>query len=266
MGRLSSGRNLSPGQAMQNLLGINSNVPIIKGEQKGFGWNRDFELHKQAIIGRLTSSIVHEINNPMQVIHGGATLALEDISNLNEVNEYLRLIQRESNRVLALTTLIRSIYTSENYEPKKINLAELIHELLSVVKDDLTHKEIRLNLVSQTETIWVSCVEQQIQLAILNLFLTFNQTLNDLHRNSYSLRLSSDASFGCLEFDLDIPLKCLTAPVGMNEGANSQEVAFSADLISDQGGKLTLQPIQQRSRMRVKIPLADVEDECLDRN
>lgn len=95
-----------------------------------------------ATIGRITSTIVHEINNPMQSIQGGASLGLEELGNPEATKLYFELIRRESTRVLKLTEILRSIYHPDSTVTEPVSLMSIIDEVILLVKDDFNQKSI----------------------------------------------------------------------------------------------------------------------------
>ncbi len=79
--------------------------------------NHSLEIARWTLIGRLTASLFHEINNPMQAIHGAMALALEELDAPESIEAYVNLSQREAQRVIDLIQQVRSIYRPHSDQP-----------------------------------------------------------------------------------------------------------------------------------------------------
>lgn len=102
------------------------------------------ENQKLITLGRLTASIAHEINNPLESVTNLLYLMEQDSSQ--KASEYLKLAQRELNRVVQITRQTLT-FTRETNMPVRVQLSELLDEVL-----DLYHRRIgdkRLRIVRQ---------------------------------------------------------------------------------------------------------------------
>ena len=239
---------------------LDRNKLIQQCSNKSEELERHLQEHRLAIIGRLTSNIVHEINNPMQAIRGGAALALEEIDDPASVSEYLRLIQRESDRVLALTALLRSLYSSKENSVKVINIGILLDELLALVKDDLNQKGLQLKVNQAEKPLLVTAVENHVQLAVIELLLNINQILSGLGRKTYSLNLHTASSDAVIELVLDVPVSITLD--GTNDQGSTARNSIDSSLINKlfqyQDGKISLETKDQQSTIRLEYPLTAV--------
>ena len=101
-------------------------------------------LHRQvlyaerlATVGRLTASLSHEINNPMQAIQGALNLALEELDSPEDLTTYLQLSLTESERIIQLLSRMRQIYCPENDHQERINLNEILREAIKLADKSL---------------------------------------------------------------------------------------------------------------------------------
>lgn len=140
-------------------------------------FNEGMKVIRLATIGRITSTIVHEINNPMQSIQGGAALGLEELGDPEAAKLYFELIQRESSRVLKLTELLRSIYHPKKDTPDPVQLKLVLDEVFLLIKDDLNQKCIVLENHCKDTLVLIRIPRTQLLIALLNIFLNFNNTL-----------------------------------------------------------------------------------------
>ncbi|HUY80154.1 MAG TPA: HAMP domain-containing sensor histidine kinase [Acidobacteriaceae bacterium] len=99
------------------------------------------ENQKLITLGRLTASIAHEINNPLESITNLLYLIEQDKSG--NVAEYLQIAQRELARVVQITRQTLT-FTRENSVPVRVELADLIEEVLGLYVRRISDKQLRI--------------------------------------------------------------------------------------------------------------------------
>jgi signal transduction histidine kinase len=99
------------------------------------------ENQKLITLGRLTASIAHEINNPLESITNLLYLIERDKSS--KTTEYLRMAQRELERVVQITRKTLS-FSRETAEPARVQLAELMEEVLILHARRIGEKNLRI--------------------------------------------------------------------------------------------------------------------------
>lgn len=95
---------------------------------------------KNEAIGRLASSLAHEINNPIQAIQGFVTLAREELHNegsAETVDFYLNIANSELNRINDMMQYLR-----ESYQPAETNLQPTCITALVEGVLELLHQQI----------------------------------------------------------------------------------------------------------------------------
>jgi signal transduction histidine kinase len=102
---------------------------------------------KLITLGRLTASIVHEINNPLESITN--LLYLMEQGKSEKTGEYLKLAQRELSRVVQISRQTLT-FSRETNAPVRVQLAELIEEVLGLHTRKIGDKHLRV--VRQYET------------------------------------------------------------------------------------------------------------------
>lgn len=105
------------------------------------------ENQKLITLGRLTASIVHEINNPLESITN--LLYLMEKSTPEQSAEYLKMAQRELNRVVQISRQTLT-FSRETSAPVRVQLAELMEEVLVLHTRRIGNKGLRV--VRQYET------------------------------------------------------------------------------------------------------------------
>jgi PAS domain S-box-containing protein len=96
---------------------------------------------KLASVGRMASTIAHEINNPLETIGHAVYLALTDPGTSLQAKSYLDLAVQELQRVTHITTQTLAFHR-ENITPKLIDLRESADSVLKFFAARLKSREI----------------------------------------------------------------------------------------------------------------------------
>lgn len=219
---------------------------------------KNYQGRKLAIVGRLIPSIVHEINNPMQAIKGGVMLALEEVNTPQSVVNYLRIIESESDRVLGLTAFLHSLYSEKASEPTLVNLETMIEQCLRIMKDDLNRKGLQFEFIRPPTAAVIIACENDVQLALLDLWLNINTTLHNLGRRAYALSIIVSKFATMLEFSFDsiVQTHCQSDDEKSLISQNRIDVSFAEEFITPQGGKIVLEIIAEQSHLCITFPSA----------
>lgn len=108
------------------------------------------------MIGRLTASLLHDINNPIQAIRGSLSLALEDLNDAEALQLYLDLGIRESDRIIELIACARRLYSNYGQTYAYVNINHLLHELKALTTKELANKHVQLEqqLAESLPPVW----------------------------------------------------------------------------------------------------------------
>jgi PAS domain S-box-containing protein len=124
------------------------------------------ETEKLAVVGRLASSIAHEINNPLEAVTNLLYLARLS-SDLNEVREYLGTADRELHRAAAVTSQTLRFHKQAT-SPQAVTAEALMQGVLPVFQARLVNSRITV-LPRSRATDAVRCFEGEIRQVLSNL-------------------------------------------------------------------------------------------------
>lgn len=124
------------------------------------------QSEKLAIVGRLASSIAHEINNPLESITNLLYLA-EHSDTLEQARQYIRTAEVELRRASAITSQTLRFH-KQSTSPQEINLTELIGNVLSVLQGRITNANIHIDRSFSAKR-RVHCFEGEIRQVLANL-------------------------------------------------------------------------------------------------
>jgi len=88
------------------------------------------ETEKLAVVGRLASSIAHEINNPLEAVTNLLYL-MEHTSLPDDAAQYLRQAQSELSRVSQITVETLR-FSRQNTSPTEVKLSDLVESVISL--------------------------------------------------------------------------------------------------------------------------------------
>ncbi|MFO8084812.1 MAG: ATP-binding protein [Desulfobacterales bacterium] len=150
---------------------------IFQADQKRLQILHEMEYaNKMASIGRLAAGVAHEINNPLAIINAKAGL-IEDLFTLKK--EYrddpkllaqVRSINQAVDRCSKITRRLLSFARSSDVSVQKIDIAEVIHEVLGFINEAAGHKGIDISEEIDKNVQPIETDKGKLQQIFLNLF------------------------------------------------------------------------------------------------
>ena len=151
------------------------------------------ELHqseKLASMGRVVSSIAHEIRNPLGIIRSSSELLLrrQKKEGENSANvELLKAIHDESCRLSSTITDFLDYARPKLLSPQQVDLAQLIEQALVFLGNSMEERNISVHRSIPPE-VWVSGEKDLIYRAIYNILSNAAQALEnggDIHVEAF---------------------------------------------------------------------------------
>jgi signal transduction histidine kinase/DNA-binding response OmpR family regulator len=129
------------------------------------------QAEKMAAAGRLTASIAHEINNPLQSVQNCLYLARREGLRESERRKYQDLAQSELERLMTTVKRMLDFYRPGVKDRQAENLDELVARVLLLVGPQLEKSGINVDTHLTTSPTDVMVVGNQIQQVLINLIL-----------------------------------------------------------------------------------------------
>jgi PAS domain S-box-containing protein len=123
------------------LLGVVLVFRDVTSERKAQEVMRKTE--KLAAAARLSATVAHEINNPLEAVVNLIYIAKHSAENLPTVVQTLNLAEQELDRVAHLTRQTLGFYRESNV-PERIEVPDLIETVLRLYSNRLKNKSIRV--------------------------------------------------------------------------------------------------------------------------
>jgi len=131
---------------------------------------------KLATVGLLTAGIVHEINNPLTIVHGNLTL-LRDSALSTEQAERVADSIEAIERIMAIVRDIRTFSRTDKGESAPRNLNDVVESVIRLVTSQIKHKAAIESTFGNLPP--VKCNAQQLSQVFLNLLVNAAQAIRD---------------------------------------------------------------------------------------
>lgn len=128
-------------------------------------------VEKMAAAGRLTASIAHEVNNPLQSVQNCLHLAGHENVSPEKRKEYIELAKKELDRLMKTMQRMLDFYRPGAARVESVDLLELLGHVLSLTSQQLSLKNITVNTELPKSLPIIYAVSSQVQQIFFNLIL-----------------------------------------------------------------------------------------------
>jgi two-component system NtrC family sensor kinase len=129
------------------------------------------QSEKMAAAGRLSASIAHEVNNPLQAVQNCLHLAGREDLPEDKRKEYFDLARTELERLIITVRRMLDFYRPGASSLEKVDLAEMLQYILHLMSKQLSEASVNIALDFQGIIPPVMAVGSQIQQVFINLIL-----------------------------------------------------------------------------------------------
>jgi two-component system NtrC family sensor kinase len=242
---------------------LRQQIQVLKSENENL--RKQFLRNERLVtVGRLTSSVVHEINNPMQAVQGALTLALEELNDHHALEAYIRLSQQESGRVVKLINLIRQIYRPQSDQPETVDFNTLLENVLTIAGDVMNQQDVSLQLSLEPALPPLVGIANQLQLAFLSLILNLSDLIGAKNGGELTIRTVATPTTLQVEFTTDAPIAMSLGPLVIQPGDRMPileqniliDLSTPRNIILAHGGSVEAVKQNGRSVIGVIMPLS----------
>jgi two-component system, NtrC family, sensor kinase len=216
---------------------------------------------KMATAGRLTASIAHEINNPLQSVQNCLHLAGRKELDADVRENYLEMAQGELERLINTVQRMLDYYRPGALDRKPVDLNYLIRWVLNLLEGQISQRQVQVQLDLAEDLPHLLIVSDQIQQVLLNLILNSLEAMPA----GGTLSIQTGENDGRLEIQvedsgpgIDVTQRSsIFEPfVSSKEGGTGLGLAVSYGIIAAHGGSLDL--VDGRSQgacFKISLPL-----------
>ena len=130
------------------------------------------QAEKMAAAGRLSVSIAHEVNNPLQSVQNCLHLAGRTDLSKEQREEYFELAKTELNRLMSTVQRMLDLYRPGAVSPTEVDIRDLLEYVLNLMSKQLEKQGIDVQTDIPEKLPTVFAVGSQIQQVLINLILT----------------------------------------------------------------------------------------------
>ncbi|MBW8011725.1 MAG: response regulator [Chloroflexi bacterium] len=129
------------------------------------------QAEKMAAVGRLTASIAHEVNNPLQSVRNCLHLAERPELNEEERESYMQLAKDELERLMLTVQRMLDFYRPGALERKPTDIVELVKRVLKLLDQQLANQNVNVSEDFPSGLPVVTVVSNQLQQVFFNIIL-----------------------------------------------------------------------------------------------
>ncbi|MFT3894812.1 MAG: response regulator [Anaerolineales bacterium] len=126
---------------------------------------------KMAAAGRLTASIAHEVNNPLQSVQNCLHLAGREDLAKEKRQEYFELARNELDRLMKTMQRMLDFYRPGAVKVGQVDILDLLQHVLSLTSQQLGQRHIQVITELPEKLPQIYAVSSQIQQIFFNLIL-----------------------------------------------------------------------------------------------
>jgi signal transduction histidine kinase len=149
-------------------------------------------VEKMAAAGRLTASIAHEINNPLQSVQNCLHLAGHEGIEPERRKEYLELAKKELDRLSKTVQRMLDFYRPGASRSEPVDLLDLLNHVLSLTSAQLRSKNVIAKNELPDSLPAIFAVSSQLQQIFFNLILNALDAMPEGGELSISARAVTD--------------------------------------------------------------------------
>ena len=200
---------------------------------------------KMATAGRLTASIAHEINNPLQAVQNCLHLASRGELTARKKKEYLNLANVELERLMTTVQRMLDFYRPGAVDLQRVDVVNSLRHVLSLLSPQLDGRSIKVVTSFSSRLPLVLAVGSQLEQVFINLILNAYDAMPDGGQLNISARATKDTveiTFldtgpGVSE---ELRGKIFEPFISTKEGGTGLGLSVSYGIISAHGGSLDL--------------------------
>ncbi len=195
-----------------------------------------------ASIGRIITSIAHEINNPLQTVRTSLELALDNSRRPARRREYFKTADQEISRIAQIINLMRSFYRPSPGVKQAVSLNEKLQAAVLLLNPSFQAARVELHFELSSALPLFDFIDYQLEQIFLGLMTLVLETMRERGRldvrswkeDSTRVGISFRASNPQLEsYQIERLLGSLQIPAG---GSQDLRLSVSREIINELGG------------------------------
>jgi signal transduction histidine kinase len=220
------------------------------------------QAEKLAAMGRLTASIAHELNNPLQAIQNCLHLIIHRSLGEDKRKRYLNMAQEEVERLISTVQRMLNFYRPSTKQHHAVDVCEIVDDVLALTDKRLQRGRVRARRIYDPNVPPLNAIKNQLKQVFLNLVVNAIEAMPQGGDLTISTSLSDDGKWVSIAFQdqgLGLSQKAMahlfepfytTKAKGTGLG-----LSVSYGLIEQHGGNITIESSEgQGACFTVKLP------------
>jgi two-component system NtrC family sensor kinase len=220
------------------------------------------QSEKLAAMGRLTASIAHELNNPLQAIQNCLHLVLRRPLDNQKREQYLNMAQQEVTRLIETVQDQLDFYRPSSTQHHATDIHQAIEDVLALARKQLERGKVRVVKAYDPRLPLMNAAENQLKQVFLNLVINAVEAMPKGGELRIQTRTSEDDEWLVIAFrDQGIGLSRnalihLFEPFYTTKNTGTGlGLSISYGIVEQHGGRLEVESeLGQGSCFTVKLP------------
>ncbi len=226
------------------------------------------QSEKLAATGRLTASLAHEINNPLQAIHNSLQIMLAFPLEPEEQQEYLQMADEDVERLIGMVGRMLDFARKPEQEKKPTDVNAIVEKTLKLSNKYLQHSNVVLKKALSPDLPVVLATPGELQQVFLNMVLNAVDAMPEGGTLSVSSFLTDDECLAVAFSDTGrgVPPehrdRIFEPFFSTKEGGTGLGLSVSYNVIKQHGGEITVQSeLDKGTTFTVRLPTIGGENE-----
>jgi signal transduction histidine kinase/CheY-like chemotaxis protein len=239
---------------------LRANVQKIEAQQRAL-----VQAEKMAAVGRLTASIAHEVNNPLQAVQNCLHLAGREELSPKERAGYLKMAEDELERLMATVQRMLDYYRPGAVEKKPVDLNELLDKTLALLEKQLKANGVKVRRDYQADLPLAMAASNQMQQVFFNLALNAMEAMPKGGTLTISTRGEGrEAAVRFRDTGGGVPAgdreRIFEPFVSGKDGGSGLGLSVSYGILTAHGGSLELERVKGKGAcFRVGLPAGEAQ-------
>ncbi|MCM8557983.1 PAS domain-containing sensor histidine kinase [Sphingomicrobium sediminis] len=222
------------------------------------------QAERMTALGSLLAGVSHELNNPLAIVVGEATLLEEDAAG-GTLEEGANRIRRAAERCASIVQSFLAMARQKPADRDQVDINALIEAVLSLTHYQMRSSDIRIDLDLAEDLPRIHADADQLQQVLINLLINAQQALQEC-APPREIRVSSEREgdeivIGVADNGPGIPAETAarifdpfftTKPEGTGTGIG---LSYSQGVVEAHAGSLTLRDNGKGAHFDVRLPI-----------
>ncbi|MBN2285474.1 MAG: PAS domain S-box protein [Tissierellales bacterium] len=223
-----------------------------------------------SIVGEFSSSIIHDIGNPLAGLSNLLEIYQNESTNEEEKMEILKLIEDEIRELNSIVLSFLSFIKSRKSEDVQVNICQIVLEATNILRSEMINRDIKLQLDFEEETMYTRIDRRNFKQAIINIIKNSIQAIQSngiihislLWKNDDIIINIQDNGIGIKEDEIGNIFEPFYTTKKDGTGLG---LSTAYKTIRDNDGKLEVtSTYKEGSKITITIPGRRSLDECTD--